>query len=1594
MSNKSTRVQLGERIKDLAKAWNAAPDAVKIFMDTIAQEDFDHRTVPQAEKIAHSLWHVFQNRAPEHIHAICLNPSTEHPDQASVIVHMRQMPFISDSVYAALRQELIDISFVINASIKARRDDEGHLLAAYPDEDYGPDLEDEKILYLEISKAEGVIQTEELSQKILHVLLDVAAAVHDWRAMEAQVADTVNDLYELDSALVNHDDTLEAAQFLTFMKQGHFTFLGYREHQLRPEKDVLHFDMSSNKSLGLLRDDKMLLFDGLMIDEKLPADVRAFLRAPNPVMIVLKANRISHVHRAVHMDVVVIKKYNTKGEVESLRLFAGLFTAQCYAKPTEQIPYVSRKVSHVLMRAGFEPDSHRWRNLRHILDTYPRDELLQIDSDVLYHDALGIQRLYNRPGLDVFIRKDALQRFFSCVIYLPKEYYDSRLRVKIQRILEEELHGVQTDHYMLINEHALARLQYVINSHESSLPAYDIDRIRQRLIAASSDWFGGLKNAAVDTWGKQQALHMLQNLQHGFSISYQDQVSIPEALNDLPWLQQVMQSQERAAWLYRHANDPADLYHFKIYAPQQEALLSQIMPLLDYMGFKVEKEYSYDITPADGSPVIWVHDLIGPIANLSAEKLDAVKDRFAEAFLAGWAQKCDSDRFNSLVTYVGLHWREALIFRVLARFLDLAQYPIGKSYMAQCLATYPVITRLLCDLFLQRHRLDQTIDTARVKCDAIAAQITAALETVEKLDDDKILRSMMALIQNSLRTNYFHVDDQGQPLDVLSIKFDSDHLADLPQPRMKKEIFVYSRRTEAVHLRGGDIARGGIRWSDRFEDFRTEILGLVKAQMVKNTVIVPVGAKGGFICKQISRFTTPADRQNEAIACYKILVQSLLDLTDNIIDGQNIPPKQTFCWDAPDPYLVVAADKGTASFSDIANKLSVEHNFWLGDAFASGGSKGYDHKEMGITAKGAWECIKRHFRELGKDIQTTPFTAAGVGDMSGDVFGNGMLLSSQTQLIAAFDHRHIFIDPTPDAAKSLAERERLFKLPGSSWMDYNPKLLSTGGGIFSRQEKSITLSAEAQHVLGINQAKLTPAELMQAILRAPVELMYFGGIGTYIKGSQQSHEQVGDKSNDAQRINAKELRCKVIGEGANLAMTQSARIEFAVRGGKINTDFVDNSAGVDTSDHEVNIKILLQALMQQGKLTEEERVALLIEMTDDVGQHVLKDNYDQSLAISLMESRNVHDLPQYIQFIRDYEKMGLLQRRLEGLPDDEFLAGLQQRKQGLTRPELAVILAYAKMNVFRELLASNVPDKTAFDYQLLEYFADPLPSRYHDAITQHRLRREIIATEIVNVFMNRMGPAFVHNEARRLGINPALLAQSWLLVRSAFDLRTLWQAIDGLDNKIPAVQQTVLYSTIADTMRDAAKWFIRQYGEDIDLDTVIPLYRDKAQKLQHWLKQQNSMPAVVLDAPLRDDIKQQLEFLPYLTASCDITRLSSEKNYKLEQVAEIYFALQRRLHLSVLQQAINDLPVDTIWTQEVQQNLQNDLHSALLKLCEAALKQDVPDVALWLQHYAAALQGFDEVLKDLPGQAVHVNILTVAIQRLRHLADHVSVTQL
>jgi glutamate dehydrogenase len=1570
---------------------------IKELLQGESLKDLQKRPVEEAIETVKKLWDVFQQRRFEDIYINLEEDSYGQADRLDITIMQRQIPFITDSILNLLRQSHIFVTVLLNATIKVRRDDDGNLLSIHPDDDHGPDLQIDKILHLQCEHRGEELNLATIREDISNILRDVHAAVEDWRPMQGQIVDTINEL-EQAPATIDKEEAYETAQFLTFLKDGNFTFLGYREHDVRLGKKSHSFDTVNDKSLGLLRDKEFLLFDGLIADELIPAEVQNILVNPHPTMMVLKANRLATVHRNVQLDVIIVKRYDAEGKVISLRLFSGLFTALCYARPVEQIPYLSRKVTSVLNKSGYEQDTHAWRSLRHVLDSYSRDELFQIDVDQLYNQAIGINRLNNRPDIEVFIRKDSLERYFSVFLFLPKDQYNTSLRMQIQAILEDELKGKAVAHFMTVDEKPLARLQYMISCGTPLLPEFDLARVRQRLIDTCTPWFDRLKIAALSKFDKHQTQTLLHSLSSAFSVSYKDQVSVEHALDDLNPIQKVLRERDMVITLNRYADDEENIYRIKFYKRDEEARLSELLPMLDRMGFHCLHEYSYAFNTGYDLPVVWMHELVGTIDDFKPEMLEATKPTFAEAFEYIWRGKVDSDSFNSLVLAAGLTWREANLFRAFARYLDLANYSLGKRYIGQVLAKYSIITQRLKDLFLTKMNPELDAEKSELAVAGLHVEIDHLLDGVEKLDEDRVLRSILNIINNILRTNYFHKDDDGFSLDQLVFKLNAQEIKDLPKPRPYREMYVYGKRFEAVHLRGGPIARGGIRWSDRYEDFRTEILGLMKAQMVKNAVIVPVGAKGGFICKNQPGLKTPQERQAEGIACYKLMVESYLSITDNLVNDAVVPPANTLRLDGDDPYLVVAADKGTASFSDIANGISLAHNFWLGDAFASGGSVGYDHKEIGITARGAWECIKRHFRELGKDIQTEEFTVAGVGDMSGDVFGNGMLLSEKIRLVAAFDHRHIFIDPNPDVAASYAERKRMFELPTSSWMDFNTSIISKGGAIFSRQEKSVTLTPEIKALLDIETDRITPNDLMQAILKANVELLYFGGIGTYIKSSYQSHEQVGDKGNDGLRVNGNELRCKVVGEGANLGATQAGRIEFAQHGGKVDTDFIDNSGGVDTSDHEVNIKILLQPLVNGGKLPLEKRNVILEEMTDDVAAQVLKNNYDQSLALSLQELRGSENFAAHVDFMRTMERQGLIDRRLEGLPDDDHIQQLMQRHQGLTRPELCVLLPYSKISLLNLLLDSSLPDDPEMLPELVDYFPDTLQEKFKDDIPNHKLKREIIATQIANMVVNRMGLVFVNETMARTGLSVDHIVRCWMIVRSVFDLRTLWAETNNLDNKIPADLQLNLYQQLVDVMEQGVNWFLQHHADDLSFTTLIPMYRDQLIQLQSVLP--DIVPAGIqeeisqIEAQLasydaiRSDIKKRFMQLPLLLAGCDVAYLTQQSKTVPTDVAKIYFTLNERLHLAAVTRQLETLPAETPWAQEVIETLQSELQTVGTDLTMQFIKEgkSVDQIPDWLAARQTTLDSVDSVIKDMEriGTA-DLALLTVIVQRLRRL---------
>ncbi|MGH3044810.1 MAG: NAD-glutamate dehydrogenase, partial [Gaiellaceae bacterium] len=1171
------------------------------------------------------------------------------------------------------------------------------------------------------------------------VLADVRAAVEDWPAMVERAHEVIADVERVPPS-IDPEELAESKALLEWIVDNHFTFLGYREYDLVSENGEPGLRRVPDTGLGILRDDEAA--EGVV---KLAPEAAALARAKDP-LVLTKANSRATVHRPSYLDYVGVKRFDESGEVVGERRFLGLYTSTAYSASPHDIPLLRRKVRKVRERSGLPPGSHDDKALLEVLESLPRDELFQISDDDLFDIAMGIVRLGERQQVRLFVRKDTFGRFLSCLVYVPRERFNTQVREKIEDILQEVFEGVSADYTVRLSESVLARMHFVIYTRPGATLEYDVPEIEARLVEATRSWVDDLGDALVEHLGEERGTELSVLYRDAFPAAYRDDFTTEAAVLDVERMERLDPEGDLAMTLYRPLEAEPDFFVLKLLRSGQPILLSDVLPLLEDMGVKVFDERPYEIDRA-GPVDAWIYDF-GLTQADGALDLDRVGDAFKDAFAQAWRGEIEVDGFNRLVLSAGLTWREIAVLRALAKYLRQAGSTFSQTYMEETLAANPEIVRKLVDLF--QVRFDPAREDGREgEAGSITKRIEKEIDAVASLDDDRILRSFLRLIQATLRTNYFQLGDGGQPKPYLSFKFDPVLVPDLPLPRPMYEIWVYSPRTEGVHLRGGKVARGGIRWSDRREDFRTEILGLMKAQMVKNAVIVPVGAKGGFVVKR-----PPAERdalREEVVACYRTLMEGLLDLTDNIVGGETVPPRDVVRYDDDDPYLVVAADKGTATFSDLANVVAAEYGFWLGDAFASGGSAGYDHKAMGITARGAWESVKRHFRELGVDVQTTEVTAVGIGDMGGDVFGNGVLLSRHLKLVAAFNHEHIFLDPDPEPEASFRERERLFALPRSSWADYDPEVISSGGGVFPRTAKSIPLSSEVRRRLGVEAEALRPNELIRAVLTAEVDLLWNGGIGTFVKASTEAHLEVGDKTNDGLRVDAKDLRVRVVGEGGNLGFTQRARIEYALAGGQIYTDAIDNSAGVDCSDHEVNIKILLGGVVADGDMTEKQRNELLVEMTDDVGRLVLRNNYRQTQAISLAAAQSASMLGVHARVIQHLEQTGRLSRELGALPSEEMIAERRAARGGLVAPELAVLLAYAKIELFDALVASDLPDDPYTANELVRYFPRVLSERFRARMNEHRLRRELIATYVTNSLVNRAGITFAFRLAEETG---------------------------------------------------------------------------------------------------------------------------------------------------------------------------------------------------------------------------------------------------
>lgn len=1583
--------------KKLAKAPEGQKKMFEALCARIADADLELFDADVLHRMVETHWELTKKRTDgrSRFRIYTLPASGTFRSTTVIDIVSDDAAFLVDSSVAEVNKHNLLIHLMVHPILYTKYDSNGAL----------KDITNERVesmrrqshIHIQIQDTLSDEMITALKEGMTEALDDVFIANRDWRPMLDKLQHARD---ELATASTKHPEKeiREYCDFLDYLHNNNFTLLGYREYEFTETKGDVKSKINKGAGLGLLADDVRPAYISES-EEGLPRNLQ-HLRRELPPVSVSKTNRLSTVHRRVPMDAIAIKTYDKHGNVKGEKLFIGLFTSVTYSRSVGDVPFLRQKVEQVVEKSGFIPGSHNRKAIRHILEKYPRDELFQIDTQDLYKIALDILRLQERQRIALFMRRDPFGRYVSCLVYIPKDRFGTKLRKRMATLLEQELNGTVTNFYTTLDDSVFARVMFIVNTSQKNPPKFDPKKIEEKLQNIGKTWPEMLSVALSEELSDEQRIHDLTlKYADAFPLAYTSNYLPKHAVFDIEKIEDALNTKQLIVDLYRHADMKDNELRLKVYNYGSPLNLSDVMPILENMGLRAISELPFEIKTA-GNQSVWIHDFLLETSDIHSLVIEDVKSIFEIAFVRVWYNKSESDGLNKLVLSARANWHEVTILRTYVRYMRQINFPFSRPYIQKALTEHPDMARLLIDLFKAYHNPANGTKSVKMVADCRAA-IEKGLEKVDSLDQDKTLRVITALIESTLRTNYFQRMEDGSAKPYLSFKINSKAVPDLPEPRPFVEVFVYSPRVEAIHLRGDKIARGGLRWSDRHEDFRTEVLGLMKAQQVKNAVIVPMGSKGGFVVK-----TPIKDRKEylaEGIECYRIFIRGLLDITDNRKGKKIIPPKDVVRRDEDDPYLVVAADKGTASFSDIANALSIEYGFWLGDAFASGGSAGYDHKKMGITAKGAWESVKLHFRQLNHNTQTQPFTVVGVGDMGGDVFGNGMLLSEHIHLIGAFNHVHIFCDPNPDPAVSFAERKRLFE-GVMGWDQYDVKKLSKGGRIFNRSEKVLTLTPEIQKRFGINKERVSPIELIRAMLKAHTDLLWFGGIGTYVKATKETHMDVGDKGNDALRINASELGAKVIGEGANLALTQLARIEFAEKGGKVNTDFLDNSAGVNSSDVEVNIKILMSDIMSNPKhnMDVKARNKLLEKMTSEVSAHVLRNNYQQSQAISLAELQARETLQIQEEFIEELEQEIGLDRNIEKLPDAATIAARLRAGKGMTRPELCVLLSYSKIRFTHDLLASDIPDNAQMQDWLMDYFPTPLQKNYKTEIERHLLKRNLIATMMANSLVNRMGPTFVKSRMRKTGASAAEVAKAYIVVRDAFDLRKLWDEIESLDNKVPAEVQLKAMREIAHLAEHAITWFLTRLGRPLDLSKDIADFRKSIKNLRDNLGDieleelqqsiQQRLQTWRRDG-LTDGLAMTIAMMPALTSACDIIKISLSSKSDLLVTARTYFELGNKFHLDWLRQQARFMTSEDHWHAEAISGMIDQLYSAQAGLTVRILKEMHEGgkggkniVEKWLMKYSHQVEQLDPLFAELRrAGTVDLAMIIIALQRLQNL---------
>ncbi|KTD50990.1 NAD-glutamate dehydrogenase [Legionella quateirensis] len=1577
----------------------------KQLYGTVALEDLREWDVDDLYGAVVNFWSLIVERSPQETKIRIYNPDFErHGWQTThtvVEIICDDMPFIVDSLRMVINRMGLTSHLIIHmGGIRVKRDSHNHVCEILPRN--GIVSEEKNVLheapiFMEIDRQTDPLMLEELHKSFERVLEDNRAVFEDWEKMRAEVREAIKELDHV-SKVVDSNELEETKAFLNWIEDHHFTFLGIRDYELIQKGTETILQAIPHTGLGVLRETSSK--SSTRSISAMTPEARELTLSPR-ILVMSKTNTLASVHRDAYTDYIGIKRFNSKGQVIGERRIIGLYTSAAYHTNPKHIPFLRHKVALIMENSKLNPRSHAGKVLLNILETLPRDDLIQGSEDELLEIAMGIFYMQDRKRIRLFARMDVYRRFISCLVYVPKDRFNTELRHAMQKILAESFNAEEITFSTLFSESVLARIHFIIKVNPQDCPEYDLKEIEKKLIDVGRLWSDDLQHYLHEAYGEEQANALFAHYKNAFPISYCDNFTPRTAVNDIKHIEVLTPENSLGINFYRPLDESENNFRLKVYQHDSTIALSDVLPILENMGLRAISERPYVLKFEDGK-VTWINDFAMQYTKEFEFNIDEIKELFQNAFSRVWFGDAENDGFNQLVLSAGLDWREVAILRTFAKYFKQIGFTFSQEYMETALNNNVKIAKKLVRLFeIRCNPLEHSKRESRFN--DLMAEILNDLDSVSNLDEDKIIRQYVQAINATLRTNFYQVDSNGKPKSYISIKLNSKMIPGVPKPHPMFEIFVYSPRFEGVHLRCGKVARGGLRWSDRREDFRTEILGLMKAQQVKNSVIVPSGAKGGFVPKHLPANGTREEIMAEGISCYQLFIRGLLDITDNYKDGHIVKPQNVVFYDEDDPYLVVAADKGTATFSDIANSISLEYGFWLGDAFASGGSIGYDHKKMGITAKGAWESVKRHFYELDIDIHNNDFTVVGIGDMAGDVFGNGMLLSKHIKLVGAFNHIHIFIDPNPDAALSYEERKRLFNLPRSNWTDYDKKLISKGGGVFNRSAKSIPVSPEMQKVFGIKHTEIEPNELIKTILKAKVDLLWSGGIGTYVKSSLESNASVGDRTNDSTRVNAKQLRCKVIGEGGNLGLTQLARVEYTLQGGMVYTDFIDNSGGVNCSDKEVNIKILLNTIVAAGDLTPKQRNELLSEMTEEVSKLVLRDNFLQTRAISLSASQALRSLELQSRYINELERTGKLDRNLEFLPDDKALLERKLMGQGLGRPGIAVLMCYSKTLLKEQILASDVPEESYMNEVLINSFPKPLQERFSKQMQDHPLRREIIATRLSNIIVNEMGFTYVYRLQDETGAPVSAIVRAYMIARTVLDLESIWKQIEELGTKISAQQQIDMMMLYVRLSRRVTRWFLRNQRRTLDVSHAIKLYSKGVVEFK------KSMPAVFgehgraqyeeqYEERIRDGIPpalaHELTVTRGLFAATDIIELANIKKMKIAQVAEIYFGIGEFLDLSWIRTQVIIHPTENHWESLSREALRDDLDWQQRQLTSGLMsfQSKNNDLKARLESWGDAHVGLIErwrfILTDLKSStALNYTMFFVAIRELLDLTQ-------